>query len=282
MFPTLPFRRQAKLASQHLLRNVQNLLTQFRRTQPDPPRARIRSLDVIPLAFNLPRSTPVFQVTHTILPGSILQKWDTLSLSCSFTRALLTQILHFFTSSATSSHKRIPPFLTWNPSSLATIHHSSSSKLNHILKFSRTHICMLQETQWSSVQFNHLTLSSPFMDLTHTEAVPEFSSGVATLLPRPFYTTHHKILSPGFIFSTSTSFQGLSCEIINVYLHPQKVQELSSALLLHLQSPDSRAHSFRIIGGDFNQLDHKHPHIFQDILLELDASPPNPSYFQTT
>ena len=128
--------------------------------------------------------------------------------------------------------------------------------------------------------FKHIHLSAPFTDITHTEAIPDFSSGVATFLPRPFYALHHKIISPGFILSTTTSLQGLSCEIINVYLHPRKIHALGSALLSHLQSPDSRAHGLRILGGDFNQIDNKYPQLFQDLLLELNSAPPlhHPTY----
>ena len=248
LFPTLPFGRQPKSVSQPLLAKIRALLLQHRRTKPDPPRARLRSLDVIPLAFNLPRSTNVQTITQAILPEGLLHRWDSLSLSCTFTLTLLDQLLAFFAVSSSSSHKKIPPLLTWNPSSLATIHNVPSPKLNHILKYSRTHICLLQETQWTSIQFKHIMLSAPFTDLTHTESISDFSSGVATFLPRPFYASQHKIVSPGFILSTSTSLQGLSCEIINVYLHPRKVQELGNTLRSHLQTSDSRAHNFRTIG----------------------------------
>ena len=138
LFPTLPFGRQPRSASQPLLTNIRTLLMQHRRTKPDPPRARLRSLDVIPLAFNLPRSTSVKAITNAILPESPLQRWDSLSLSlsCAFTLTLLDQLLKFFAVSSSSSHKKIPPLLTWNPSSLATIHNLPSPKLNHILKYS--------------------------------------------------------------------------------------------------------------------------------------------------
>ena len=220
LFPTLPFGRQSRSASQSLLATIRSLLMQHRRTKPDPPRARLRSLDVIPLAFNLPRSACIRDITNTILPDSPLQCWNSLSLSCTFTLTLLDQLLKFFADTSSSSHKKIPPLLTWNPSSLATIHNQPSPKLNHILKYSRTHICLLQETQWTSVQFKHIHLSAPFTDLTHSESIPNLSSGVATFLPRPFYSQQHKIVSPGFILSTTTLIQGLSCEIINVYLRP--------------------------------------------------------------
>ncbi len=225
LFPSLPFCRQPKSA-------CQQLLNMHRRSKPESPRIRPRSLEVIPIAFHLPRASTLSVITHTIDPSSPLSIWTSLSSTSSFTLHLLDQLLSFFSNSSTTSFKRIPPLLTWNPSSLATVHNLPSPKLTHILKLSRTHICGLQETQWTSVQFHRVLLSSPFANITHTEAIPDFCSGVATLLPRPFTATSHRIISSGFILAVTASFQGLTCEIINAYLHPRKVSNLGSSKLL--------------------------------------------------
>ena len=145
--------------------------------------------------------------------------------------------------------------------------------MNHILKLSHKHICFLQETQWSSVQYNHLLLQSPFCTITHAPAINTSSSGVAILLPKTLTPSTSSIIAPGYdILSVSISIGGITVELINVYLHPEHVGALSKTLLKHLRTDFSRSHPFRIIGGDFNQL-HTKP-IFQDILMELDSPPP--------
>ena len=164
--------------------------------------------------------------------------------------------------------------MTWNPSSLKTIHSHPSPKINHILKLAKTHVCHIQETQWSSLQYNHLLQQSPFCTIFHTPAIEASSSGVATLLPRSLSVTSHSVIEPGFILSVSTEVCGLTCEFINIYLHPDQVVKLAQTLLRHLQNPPSRAHQIRIIGGDFNQLPPKSLLLFESILNELDTAAP--------
>ena len=73
-----------------------------------------------------------------------------------------------------------------------------------------------------------------------------------------------------------TSISGVSCELINIYLHPEKVVLLGQKLLEHLQSAQSRKNPLRIIGGDSNQLQTKSSSLFNGILNELNCSPPPP------
>ena len=164
--------------------------------------------------------------------------------------------------------------ITWNPTSLATIHTTPSPKLSHILKLARRHICHIQETQWSSVQYKHLQLQTPNCYIFHTPAVEGFSSGVATFLPKNYFANTNVTSVPGFILSVTVTIQQLQVEYINVYLHPSKVRPLGQALLTHLQTTTSRSHALRIIGGDFNHIQKSSTSLFQDILHELDSPPP--------
>ena len=167
----------------------------------------------------------------------------------------------------------------WNPSSLATIHTTPSSKLSHILKLAHRHVCHIQETQWSSLQYNHLLLQVPNCHILHTSAVEGFSSGVATFLPKQFWSDRHSVVVPGFILSVTVKIQQLQVEYLNVYLHPSKVRSLGQSLLTHLQTPASRSHSLRILGGDFNHIQKSSTSLFQNILQELDC--PLPSFAPT-
>ena len=100
--------------------------------------------------------------------------------------------------------------------------------MNHILKLSHKHICFLQETQWSSVQYNHLLLQSPFCTITHAPAINTSSSGVAILLPKTLTPSASSIIAPGYILSVSISVGGITVELINVYLHLEHVPKLCS------------------------------------------------------
>ena len=277
LFANLPFSRQMKSARQHILADLRKSINLFRLTKQDAPRIRIRSLDVIPLALSLPRSSPLSDITQAIVNCSSLDEWFQLQISSPFTIRLRDLLISFYSRPQPQLTQRIPPLLTWNPSSLATIHQQPSPKLNLVLKRAQSHICLLQETNWSFVQHQHLLLSSPFCEILHSPATGEGSSGVATFLPRPLVASTHRIVAPGYILSVSTSISGLTFEIINVYLHPKKIQHLGSLLLDHLQSDASRSHDFRFVGGDFNQADTKFPAVFTDIINELNYSLPSAS-----
>ena len=275
LISTLPFNRQSKPVRQQLLADLRDLI-RTHKIAFDLPRIRIRSLDVIPLSLSLPRHTSLSSVTAALNPLASVSSWASLSVA-TYTSPLTTPLISSLRSfySATSSPyslSKLPPLLTWNPSSLKTIHQTPSRKMNHILKLSQKHICFLQETQWGLVQYNHLLLQSPFCTITHAPAINTSSSGVAILLPKTLTPSASLIIEPGYILSVSISVGGITVELINVYLHPAHVGSLAKTLLKHLRTDTSRSHPFRIIGGDFNQL-HTKP-IFQDILTELDSPPP--------
>ena len=277
LFANLPFSRQMKSARQHILADIRKSINLFRLTKQDAPRIRIRSLDIIPLALSLPRNSPLSDITDAVIHRSSLDEWLQLQHLSPFTIRLLDLIISFYSRPQPNLTHRIPPLLTWNPSSLATIHQQPSPKLNLVLKRAQSHICLLQETNWSSVQHQHIILSSPFCEVLHSPATGEGSSGVATFLPRPLLASSHRVVAPGYILSVSTTLSGLNFEIVNVYLHPKKIPHLSSLLLDHLQSDVSRSHDFRFVGGDFNQADTKVPSVFDDILHELNYSLPRTS-----
>ena len=276
LISSLPFNRQAKPVRQQLLADLRDLIRTHKLTF-DLPRIRLRSLDVIPLSLSLPRYTSITKITAKLHPLATANSWLSLSsitsLASPLTTPLLSSLRSFYsTTSSSPSLSKLPPLLTWNPSSLKTIHQTPSRKMNHILKLSHKHICFLQETQWSSVQYNHLLLQSPFCTITHAPAINTSSSGVAILLPKTLTPSSSLIIAPGYILSLSLLIGGIIVELINVYLHPDHVGTLAKTLLKHLRTDASRTHPFRIIGGDFNQL-HSKP-IFQDILMELDSPPP--------
>ena len=276
LFANLPLSRQIKSARQHILADLRKGINLYRLTKQDAPRIRIRSLEVIPLSLSLPRLAPLSDITQAIIERSSLDDWLQLQVLSPFSIRLMDLLIDFYSRSQSQLTKRLPPLLTWNPSSLATIHQQPSPKLNLILKRAQSHICLLQETNWTSVQYQHLLLSAPFCEILHSPAIGEGSSGVATFLPRPLIASSHSIVAPGYILSVSTSISGLTLEIINVYLHPKKIHQLGTSLLDHLQSDASRSHDFRFVGGDFNQADTKCAALFKDILLELNYSPPHP------
>ena len=240
LISTLPFNRQSKPVRQQLLADLRDLI-RTHKIAFDLPRIRIRSLDVIPLSLSLPRHTSLSSVTAALNPLASVSSWASLSVA-TYTSPLTTPLISSLRSfySATSSPyslSKLPPLLTWNPSSLKTIHQTPSRKMNHILKLSQKHICFLQETQWGLVQYNHLLLQSPFCTITHAPAINTSSSGVAILLPKTLTPSASLIIEPGYILSVSISVGGITVELINVYLHPEHVGSLAKNLA---QAPKNR------------------------------------------
>jgi len=146
LFANLPFNRQMKSVRQHILADLRKSINLFRLTKQDAPRIRIRSLDVIPLALSLPRTSPLSDITQAVVNRSSLDEWLQLHILSPFTIRLLDHIISFYSRPQPNLTQRIPPLLTWNPSSLATIHQQPSPKLNLVLKRAQSHICLLQET----------------------------------------------------------------------------------------------------------------------------------------
>ena len=274
VLPLLPLCRQPSSARQQILTGLRYLIRHAKQLDLTLPRIRIRSLDIIPLSLSLPRTSPLKNITNIVDSSAHATSWLSLGPDNPLATALLPHILAFYDPTNRKPPPSLPPMITWNPTSLATIHTTHSPKLSHILKLARRHICHIQETQWSSVQYKHLQLQTPNCYIFHTPAVDGFSSGVATFLPKSYFANTSLTIVPGFILSVTVTIQQLQVEYINVYLHPSKVRPLGQALLTHLQTTTSRSHALRIIGGDFNHIQKSSTSLFQDILHELDSPLP--------
>lgn len=161
LFANLPFSRQIKSAREQILADLRQSFNQYRLTKQDAPRIRIRSLEVIPLSLSLPRSAPLSDITHAIIQQSSLDDWHQLQVLSPFSIRLMDLLIAFYSRPEPRLTKRLPPLLTWNPSSLATIYQQPSPKLNLILKRAQSQICLLQETNWTSVH-NTNTFYFPF------------------------------------------------------------------------------------------------------------------------
>ena len=197
LFPFLPFCRQSLPAKRKLLEDLRSLIKLTRHSQDGLPRIRIRSLDVIPLSLALHRHSTLQSITHHIDPEASIDHWLTLQPGSNFSTHVLKALCAFYSASSSSTVPRLPSLMTWNPSSFKTIHTQTSPKLSHILKLSRTHICFLQETQWTSLQYNHLHLQAPFCTVLQAPCIDQYSSGVATFLPRPLSVISHSIIEAG-------------------------------------------------------------------------------------
>ena len=274
ILPLLPIGRQLKSTCQQIFAGLRATARSLRLLDNTLPRLRLRSLDIIPLSLSLPRNISIMELTRQLDSSASLDVWLQLEFGSTFASEIFRRLIPFFASSSDSSPPSLPPLMTWNPSSLAAIHSQPSPKINHILKLAKSHICFVQETRWTSVQFNYLLGRAPFCHIAHTPATSTGSSGVATFFPRRITPTSSTTIAPGFILSSKFSLQGYQCEVLNVYLHPDKVHSLASILLKHLKSADSRKNVVRIVGGDFNKLPSRAPDLFNSILVELDCSSP--------
>ena len=139
LFPLLPFCRQALPARRKLFADLRHLIKTSRHSHYHLPRVRIRSLDVIPLAFSLPRHSSLYSITQHIDVQASPDEWLSLQPGSSFANQIVDALGKLYSTSGSSPAPRIPPLMTWNPSSLKTIHTQPSPKLSHILKLARSH-----------------------------------------------------------------------------------------------------------------------------------------------
>ena len=176
--PLLSIGRQPLPARQHILAGLRSVAKHIRLLDNTTPRMRFRSLDVLAFSRGLPRHTSLQDLTHNIDPRSDLSVWNSFEPGSSFVTAIFEKLIPFYANNSNKSPPSIPPLMTWNPSSLATVHTQPSQKLKHILTLAKTHICFLRETNWSSLQFNSVHSGSPFCQLYHSPATGQGSSGV--------------------------------------------------------------------------------------------------------
>ena len=247
LFPLLPFCRQSLSARRKLLEELRSLIKNVRHAQEDVPRFRIRSLDVIPLAFSLPRYTPLCSITHHIDPQASIEVWSGLQFGTQFTTNLLNTLCKFFAASNTAAIPRFPPLMTWNPSSLKTIHSQPSPKLNHILQLARTHICHLQELNGppynTSISTNKPLFALSFMPralITIPAALLPLSH--TPLSPLPTLLLYLVLFSPSsllfqecnvnLLISTSTQISLFFLDKSS--LHTYKVLQVASILFVLL------------------------------------------------
>ena len=153
ILPLLPIGRQLKSTCQQIFAGLRATARSLRLLDNTLPRLRLRSLDVIPLSLALPRNTSITELTRQLDPSASLDVWLQLEFGSTFASEIFRRLIPFFASSRATSPPTLPPLVTWNPSSLAAIHSQPSPKLNHILKLAKSHICFVQETRWTSVQF---------------------------------------------------------------------------------------------------------------------------------
>ena len=122
LFPFLPFCRQSMPAKGKLLDDIRSLIRLTRHSQDGLPRIRIRSLDVIPLSLSLHRHSSIQSVTQHIDPNASIDHWLTLQPGSHFATHIVTALCAFYSASSSSPIPRLPSLMTWNPSSLKTIH----------------------------------------------------------------------------------------------------------------------------------------------------------------
>ena len=191
ILPLLPIGRQLKSTCQQIFAGLRATARSLRLLDNTLPRLRLRSLDVIPLSLALPRNTSIVELTRQLDPSASLDVWLQLEFGSTFASEIFRRLIPFFASSRDTSPPTLPPLMTWNPSSLAAIHSQPSPKLNHILKLAKSHICLIQETRWTSVQFNYLLGKAPFCHVAHSPANSTGSSGVATFFHHSHLLHHH-------------------------------------------------------------------------------------------
>ena len=168
VLPLLPLCRQPSPARQQILTGLRYIIRHAKQLDLTLPRIRIRSLDIIPLSLSLPRTSSLKNITNIVDSSAHATSWLSLGPDNPLATALRPHILAFYDPTNRKPPPSLPPMITWNPTSLATIHTTPSPKLSHILKLARRHICHIQETQWSSVQYKHLQLQTPNCYIFHT------------------------------------------------------------------------------------------------------------------
>ena len=238
LFPLLPFCRQSLSARRKLLEELRSLIKNVRHAQEDVPRFRIRSLDVTPLAFSLPRYTSLCSITHHIDPQASIEVWSGLQFGTHFTTNLLNTLCKFFAASNTAAIPRFPPLMTWNPSSLKTIHSQPSPKLNHILQLARN-----GPPYNTSISTNKPLFALSFMPRALTTILAALLPlSLTPLSPLPTLLLYLVLFSPSSLLFQgcnvnlliSTSTQISSFFLDKSSLHTYKVLQVASILFVLL------------------------------------------------
>ncbi|CAE7228782.1 unnamed protein product, partial [Symbiodinium microadriaticum] len=123
-----------------------------------------------------------------------------------------------------------------------------------------------QETNWTVRDVERASVTFPRAAVISTLAVPNGSSGVTILVPAPFKVeSQHEVL-PGYVLSVESSHFTHKCEIVSVYAHADRFQEVSAALQTYLAARNTQVELF--VAGDFNSMREKQPALWDLFVSE--------------
>ena len=126
VLPLLPLCRQPSPARQQILTGLRHIIRHAKQLDLTLPRIRIRSLDIIPLSLSLPRTSSLKNITNIVDSSAHATSWLSLGPDNPLANALLPHILAFYDPINRKPPPSLPPMITWNPTSLATIHTTPS------------------------------------------------------------------------------------------------------------------------------------------------------------
>ena len=156
---------------------------------------------------------------------------------------------------------------TWNLSSLRCWEGGSSSVKTRTISalLAKGPVCF-QETNWTVRDVERASVTFPRAAVISTLAVPNGSSGVTILVPAPFKVeSQHEVL-PGYVLSVEISHFTHKCEIVSVYAHADRFQEVSAALQTYLAARNTQVELF--VAGDFNSMREKQPALWDLFVSE--------------
>ena len=224
-------------------------------------RARVRSLNSILLAYNLPLAYPTSRELKLALMLTTNRPFDLIAAvnlqlppeEIEIALNLIADKLIPYFDSIPKEPCKLQAVVSWNVTSLCTFDTIGLAKLHTIDALAHQTPVLLQETKWNAACLQRFRQATSRINTVASLAVWKESGqsgGVAICLPQDYKLVETVDLVPGFALAALVQFRSVCYWLLSVYWHPDQWGKLFPALSAFVKE----ATHMVVLGGDFNSV----------------------------
>ena len=253
-------------------------------------RARVRSLNSILLAYNLPLTYPTTRELKLALMATDNRPFDLVAAvnlqlpteELELALNLVADKLVPYFDSIPKEPCKLQAVISWNVTSLCTFDTIGLAKLHTIGALAHQTPVLLQETKWNAACLQRFRQATSRINTVASLAVWKesgHSGGVAICLPQNYKVVETIDLVPGFALAVLVRFRSVCYWLLSVYWHPDQWGKLFPALTAFVKD----ATHVVVLGGDFNAVNQQKEGEYAHLLAQgdlIECKSDNPTFEQ--
>ena len=240
-------------------------------------RARVRSLNSILLAYNLPLTYPTTRELKLALMANDSRPFNLIAaINLQLPTEELELALNLIADRLVPYFDTIPKepcklqaVVSWNVTSLCTFDTIGLAKLRTIGALAHQTPVLLQETKWNAACLHRFRQATARINTIASLAIWKesgHSGGVAVCLPQDYKVVETVDLVPGFALAVLVRFRSVCYWLLSVYWHPDQWGKLFPALSAFVKD----ATHVVVLGGDFNAVNQQKEGEYAHLLAQGD------------